>query len=125
MENPYRNKEIIVVDDHSTDNTFQEAYPYHQRGDIKLLRRKGSKGSRASPINFGITFATGDILVVVDADSILERNSIIEVVKYMSLPNVVAGAGDVRVLSGDDDVTNLLTKCQSYEYLIAFELGRS
>jgi cellulose synthase/poly-beta-1,6-N-acetylglucosamine synthase-like glycosyltransferase len=42
----------------------------------------------------------------------------------MSLPNVVAGAGDVRVISGDNDVTNLLTKCQSYEYLIAFELGR-
>ncbi len=42
----------------------------------------------------------------------------------MSLPNVVAGAGNVRVISGDNDVTNLLTKCQSYEYLIAFELGR-
>jgi len=124
LENPYRNKEIIVVDDHSTDNTFQQAYPYHQRGEIKLLQRKGSKGSRASSINFGITFATGDILLIVDADSIIERDSIIEVVKYMSLPNVVAGAGNVRVISGDNDVTNLLTKCQSYEYLIAFELGR-
>jgi cellulose synthase/poly-beta-1,6-N-acetylglucosamine synthase-like glycosyltransferase len=48
-------------------------------------------------------------MVIVDADSILERNSISEVVKYMSLPNVVAGAGDVRVISGDNDVTNLLT----------------
>ncbi len=75
LENPYENKEIIVVDDHSTDNTFQEAYPYHKRGEIKLLQRKGSKGSRASAINFGITFATGDILVIVDADSIIERNS--------------------------------------------------
>ena len=90
--------------------------------ELKLLQRMGSKGSRASAINFGITFATGEIMVIVDADSILERNSISEVVKYMSLPNVVAG--DVRVISGDNDVTNLLTKCQSYEYLIAFELGR-
>ena len=124
LENPYRNKEIIVVDDHSTDDTFKQAYPFHQRGKIKLLQCKGSKGSRASAINFGITFATDEILMIVDADSILERESIIEVVKYMSLPNVVAGAGDVRVISGDNDVTNLLTKCQSYEYLIAFELGR-
>ena len=124
LENPYPNKEIIVVDDHSTDDTFKQAYPYHKRGEIKLLQRMGSKGSRASAINFGITFATGEIMVIVDADSILERNSISEVVKYMSLPNVVAGAGDVRVISGDNDVTNLLTKCQSYEYLIAFELGR-
>jgi cellulose synthase/poly-beta-1,6-N-acetylglucosamine synthase-like glycosyltransferase len=124
LENPYHNKEIIVVDDHSTDSTFQVAYPYHQRGEIKLLQRKGSKGSRASAINFGVTFATGTILIVIDADSIIERNAIFEVVKYMSLPNVVAGAGNVRVISGDDDVTNLLTKCQSYEYMIAFELGR-
>ena len=30
----------------------------------------------------------------------------------------------MRILSGDKGVTNLLTRCQSYEYLVSFELGR-
>jgi cellulose synthase/poly-beta-1,6-N-acetylglucosamine synthase-like glycosyltransferase len=27
LDNTYPNKEIIVIDDHSTDDTFQQAYP--------------------------------------------------------------------------------------------------
>ena len=33
-------------------------------------------------------------------------------------------SGNVRILSGDDGVDNLLTKLQTYEYMIAIELGR-
>lgn len=42
----------------------------------------------------------------------------------MTVQDIVAAAGNVRILSGDNGVKNLLTKCQSYEYLIAFELRR-
>lgn len=125
LENVYPNKEIIVVDDHSTDDTFQKAYPYYKSGVIKLVKRtEGSRGSKSGAVNFGVVFATGDVILVMDGDTLLERNALSEVAKYMTIPDIVAVAGNVRILSGDDDATNLLTKCQSYEYLIAFELGR-
>jgi biofilm PGA synthesis N-glycosyltransferase PgaC len=124
VENNYTNKEIIVVDDHSSDETFNLAKPYVERGLIKLLRRSGIKGSKVSAINYGVVYATGDIIMVTDGDTLIERNALKEVAKYMSLPHVVAVAGNVRVLSGDKGITNYLTKCQSYEYLISFELGR-
>jgi cellulose synthase/poly-beta-1,6-N-acetylglucosamine synthase-like glycosyltransferase len=124
LENNYANKEIIVIDDHSSDDTYNLAKPYVEKGLIKLLQRSGIKGSRASAVNYGALYATGEIIMVTDGDTLIERNTFKEVAKYMSLPGVVAVAGNVRVLAGDKGVKNLLTKCQSYEYLISFELGR-
>jgi len=124
LENPYRNKEIIIVDDHSTDDTYQQALPFHERGLIKLVKRSGGKGSRAAAVNYGTLYATGDIWMITDGDTLIGRNSLTEVAKYLSLEDVVAVLGNVRVLSGDGGITNLVTKCQSYEYLISFELGK-
>jgi len=125
LDNTYPNKEIIVIDDHSTDDTFQQAYPYYKSGKIKLVKRtEGSKGSKSGASNFGAVFASGDVILVMDGDTLLERNALSEVAKYMTVQDIVSVAGNVRILSGDRGVKNLLTKCQSYEYLIAFELGR-
>ena len=62
--------------------------------------------------------------MITDGDTLIGRNSLTEVAKHMSLESVVAVLGNVRVLSGDGGITNLVTKCQSYEYLISFELGK-
>jgi len=124
LDNTYPNKEIVIIDDHSTDDTFQQAYTYYKRGLIKLVQRSQGVGSKSGAINFGMVFATGDVVLVMDGDTLLERNALAEVAKFMTVPDMVAVAGNVRILSGDNGVINLLTKCQSYEYLIAFELGR-
>jgi cellulose synthase/poly-beta-1,6-N-acetylglucosamine synthase-like glycosyltransferase len=124
LENPYPNKEIIIVDDHSTDDTYQQSLSFLEGGLIKLVKRSGGKGSRAAAVNYGTLFATGDICMITDGDTLIGRNSLTEVAKYLSLENVVAVLGNVRILSGDGGIRNLLTKCQSYEYLISFELGR-
>jgi cellulose synthase/poly-beta-1,6-N-acetylglucosamine synthase-like glycosyltransferase len=125
LDNTYPNKEIIVIDDHSTDGTFQQAYPFYKSGKIKLVKRsEGSGNSKSGAINFGVVFASGDIILVMDGDTLLERNALSEVIKYMTVHDIIAISGNVRILSGDNEVTNILTKCQSYEYLIAFELGR-
>jgi poly-beta-1,6-N-acetyl-D-glucosamine synthase len=123
LDNTYPNKEIIVIDDHSTDNTFDQAYPYYKRGQIRLIKRSEGKGSKSGAINFGTVFATGEVILVMDGDTLLERGALKDVVRAMTVPDVVAVAGNVRILGGDNGVTNVL-KCHSYEYLIAFELGR-
>src|SRR4029079_6865959 len=124
LDNTYPNKEIIVIDDHSTDNTFDQAHPYYKRGQIKLIKRSEGKGSKSGAINFGMVFATGQVILVMDGDTLLERGALKDVARAMTVPDVVAVAGNVRILSGDEGVVNILTKSQSYEYLIAFELGR-
>jgi glycosyltransferase involved in cell wall biosynthesis len=53
LENPYQNKEIIIVDDHSTDDTYQQAPPFLGGGIIKLVKRSGGKGSRGAAVHYG------------------------------------------------------------------------
>lgn len=124
LENPYPNKEIIIIDDHSTDGTYEQALPYHEKGLIKLVRRTEGKGSKSAAINYGAVFATGDYLMIMDGDTLVERGSLDEIGKYLTVPDVMAVSGNVRILAGDGGVQNLLTRLQAYEYLIAFEIGR-
>jgi len=124
LEVDYPNKEIIVVDDGSTDRTSEIATPYYKRGQINLVRRDVASGSKAGALNYGILFSSGDLIVTVDADTLLERNSLREAVKPLSDPSVSAVSGNIRVLGGENGGNNLLVLLQSYEYLIALELGR-
>lgn len=120
----YQNKEIIVIDDGSTDNTYKIAQEFAQKGLIKLIRREQSSGSKAAALNFGSQYATGDIILSIDADTLIERKSLDEMVKYFVNDKVVAVSGNVRIQSGDNGVTNFLTRLQSYEYLVNMEMGR-
>lgn len=99
LENTYPNKEIVIIDDHSTDDTFQQAYPYYKKGLIKLVQRSQGVGSKSGAINFGIVFATGDVVLVMDGDTLLERNALVDVAKFMTVSDMVAVAGNVRILS--------------------------
>lgn len=75
LENSYPNKEIIVIDDHSSDDTYQQAMQFQEQGLIKLIRRTAGKGSKSSAVNFGAIYASGDILMVMDGDTLIERNA--------------------------------------------------
>ena len=61
-------KEIIVVDGESLDNTFEES--------LKLSNTIRAKKGRANQMNQGAAAAQGDILWFVHADSKLEKDSI-------------------------------------------------
>jgi poly-beta-1,6-N-acetyl-D-glucosamine synthase len=124
LENNYPNKEIIIIDDHSSDDTFKIADEFVKKGLIRIIRRHEGKGSRAAAINFGAIYATGDILMMTDGDTLIERKVLKEIAKLMDDVKVGAVAGNVRVLGGDDGINNIVTKCQAYEYIVAFELGR-
>lgn len=63
-------KEIIIVDDYSTDNTLEVIKSYisaHINLSIKLLQHSQNKGKGAS-LQTGIKNATGDYIIIQDAD---------------------------------------------------------
>jgi len=101
LETNYPNKEINVVNDGSTDRTYQLALPYSRKGRIKLCHRDVANGSKAGALNYGLFFASGDIIVTVDADTLIERNSLRELIKPLSDPAFSATSGNVRILGGE------------------------
>jgi len=120
LRQDYPNLEVIVVDDGSTDRTGEIAQNFASKGLIKLVRREKASGSKARAVNYGIPFSRGEIIVTVDADTILEPSSIFELVEAFSNPAVGGVSGNIRVLNR----VNLLTRLQAYEYLVAMEAGR-
>ena len=120
----YRNKEIIVIDDGSKDKTWEIANSFAEKGLIKLVHRDPSKSSKASALNHGINYATGDYVLCMDGDTKLDKNSLKNAARYFDDENTVAFSGNVKILAGDGGVDNTLTKLQTYEYMIAIELGR-
>jgi len=121
LENEYPWKEVIVVDDGSTDNTYLIASQYTKTGIVKVFRREPASGYRAIAVNYGIFFARGDLILWLDADSVLGREALNWTARYFEDKSIVAAAGNLRVLNRDK---NLLTKLQSYEYFLSFEMGR-
>jgi cellulose synthase/poly-beta-1,6-N-acetylglucosamine synthase-like glycosyltransferase len=121
IEADYFNKEIIVVNDGSTDGTYHVASKYSNRlsqGRFSVLSK--SKGGKSTAVNFGIRNSKGEIVVVIDADSRIERNALKEIAKEIQRPGVIAVAGGVKILNR----TNLLTYCQALEYMISINVHR-
>jgi len=60
-------KEILVVDDASTDGTRQRLEQMAAAGDVKVLYHERNQGKGAA-LRTGFAAATGDIVIVQDAD---------------------------------------------------------
>jgi biofilm PGA synthesis N-glycosyltransferase PgaC len=121
IDSDYPAKEIIVVDDGSTDLTYTIASQYmqsHKNCKIAVMRKKN--GGKVSAINYALRFAVGEIVIVIDADSIIQRNALRETVKEFQRPHVIAVAGKVKVLNP----FNFLTKCTALELVLGANLLR-
>lgn len=61
-------KQIIVVDDGSTDNTFRIAKQIQKNNsNILVIKHQHNKG-KAAALKTGFSFAKGDIIIIQDAD---------------------------------------------------------
>ncbi len=116
LEVDYPRKEIIVVDDGSTDETLKMATSYGDR--IRVIHKEN--GGKFSALNYGAKLANAEIIVVVDADTVLATVSIKELVTKFEDKDVVAVAGNVKV----GNRVNWLTRCQALEYVSSIQILR-
>jgi len=84
----YRNIEVLVVDDHSTDETAAVAGGYQCRL-ISVSDGSGANNAR----NTGARAAGGEILIFVDADIVVRRETILEIVESLEYDDTDAVVG--------------------------------
>jgi len=116
----YKNKEIIFINDGSTDNTMTVLHNYLELTEVdkalidipspttfkRLLTSDKYpniyvidqlNGGKSNALNSGISIATGEIIITLDADSILENDSLSWINEAFSDEKVVAAGGMVHV----------------------------
>jgi len=156
----YPRLELIVVNDGSQDRTLPELQRSFQLRPARLLYipeiptapvheiyataieprllviDKDSAGSKADAVNAGLNAATSPYVCVVDADSILEKDSLLRIMAgvFSAPQRIVAAGGIVRVLNGCQVSGGELRQVklprkslevmQVIEYLRAFLIGR-
>lgn len=154
----YPDLEVIVVNDGSTDSTMQqltEAFelspvlPIYKRhidtAHVKAIHRSllesqlvvidKLNGGKADALNMALNIATGDLVCVIDADTIVRSDALQELVAPFLLDeHTIAVGGTVRLVNGltnqaapRGDVPaprSLLAGVQAVEYVRAFLVGR-
>lgn len=72
----YKNLEIIIIDDCSTDGSQEILKEYDHHENINLKLSTVNSGSYVNASNMGASFATGEYILFAQCDDFAERNQI-------------------------------------------------
>jgi len=154
----YPEYEVLVINDGSKDKTLErmtkafdlEPAPRYRMAEIPAAAVRGvyrskfqpnlwvidkENGGKADALNVGLNYCRTPLFCAMDADSILERDALIRIVRpFLENDNTVAAGGIIRIVN---DCTleggsltqirlpkNIWAKFQVLEYLRAFLSGR-
>ncbi|XVQ12743.1 bifunctional polysaccharide deacetylase/glycosyltransferase family 2 protein [Spirillospora sp. CA-255316] len=110
--------EVIVVDDGSTDRTAEIAASFTGIPGVHLIRKPN--GGKPSALNAGVARARAEIVVLVDGDTVFQRDTIGNLVAPMADPRVGAVSGNTKVANRG----GIIGRWQHIEYVIGFNLDR-
>ena len=148
----YKNYELIIINDGSSDgsmkllhnlldlkkenlisqnkleyNPVKAAFVSSVYPNVKVLDKVN--GGKADALNAGADYATGEFIITLDADSILQKNALIHINEAMEDPDVLAGGGMVHVGQMYQDSKPSfkgkgLIRYQLSDYMLAFYIKR-
>lgn len=112
LASDYPEVRVLVIDDGSTDDTAAIVHHLAESNPRVSVLSKPN-GGKARALNLGFEKATTDIVVVLDADTIVLPTTISNLVAPFADPVVTAVCGNVQV----GNIRNLLTAMQDVEYV--------
>ncbi|GAB2836055.1 glycosyltransferase family 2 protein [Streptomyces daliensis] len=107
---------VIVVDDESKDRTGEVARAH----GVEVLRPPSNLGSKAKAQNHALPHCTTELVLAVDADTVLAPDYIERIVPAFEDPDVVIAAGNVQTRF----TRTVWERGRSTEYLFGFHWHR-
>jgi len=104
---PHDQMELIIVDDGSEDNTFAVIQNYAQKTDIPAKIFTQEWRGLGFTRNFIIQNASGEYIIWVDSDEILEENYVSKQIEFLDVHPGVGISVGILVMPTDNLVTRL------------------
>jgi len=102
--------EIIVVDDGSTDETRAVAERMRALGLVDMVICHSTRCGRSAAVNAAARFASGDLLLTVDADTVFEPTAVARLAAAFRDPRVAGASCNIAIKNERD---SLWTRLQS------------
>lgn len=123
VKNGYDNIEVVLVNDGSTDDSDAVIKEYlkqykarKDRSPVRLTYIYKERGGKGKALNMGIKEATGDVILTIDADSVLQHGAMRKLARYYLDPEIMAVVGNVEVVN----TSTLVGLAQHLEYFFGF-----
>jgi biofilm PGA synthesis N-glycosyltransferase PgaC len=111
---PKEKLKILVIDDGSTDTTWNVVQQFSTHQQVVLIHKK-NEGSKFSALNYGLNQVTTDIVGCLDADSRVDSEALRHSVAWFSRPDVHAVVPSMVI----DSPKSLMQHMQKVEYEIS------
>lgn len=132
LKSSYKNMEIIVIDNASTDKTEANVKSLISRyknslehktphTNIKIIYLREERQGKGYALNKGIGVAKGEIIISIDADCYVPPYTVENFVKHFKDPGVSAAVGNVKI----GNTQTLLGVVQYLEFLFSFYFKKS
>ena len=122
LNSDYANLNVIVIDDGSSDHTFdvaRQAYASETAaGRVQVLSKQN--GGKAAALNFALDRMTEEFYIGIDADTVIAPDAISKLIPHFEDPLVGAVAGNAKV----GNRVNLWTRWQALEYITSQNFER-
>jgi cellulose synthase/poly-beta-1,6-N-acetylglucosamine synthase-like glycosyltransferase len=110
LDYPKDKLKIMIIDDGSTDNSWNLMQKYQGHPMIELYKKEN--GGKHTALNFAISKSTSDIIGCLDADSFVSPNALKDIVAYFCDPKTMAVTPAIKIYNPD----NILRHVQKVEY---------
>lgn len=110
IDYPKEKLEILVVDDGSTDNTYEIASKYKNKGVKVYSILYGGKGKA---LNYGIMKSKGEFVGNLDADSFLDKDALLKMMGFFKNKRVMAVTPSIKA----SNPKTIAQKVQALEFL--------
>lgn len=86
---------IMIIDDGSTDGTWNVIQKFANKKQIKMYRKEN--GGKYTALNFGLSYVTSELVGCLDADSYVDKDALRNMMQYFEDKEVMAVTPSVKV----------------------------